>query len=45
MSDRELIKFLWTKLWTVLTKDDVPTEDELYQMKEELNARDIKTEF
>lgn len=45
MSDRELIRMLWNKLWAVLTRDIVPTEDELYSMKEELEARDIKVEF
>lgn len=41
MSDKELIEFLWNLLWSDLTDGDVPSEDDMYKLLEELTNRKI----
>ncbi len=42
MNDQELIEFLWKLLWNDLSDGDVPSDDQLYTLKEELTKRGIK---
>jgi hypothetical protein len=41
MSDKQLIEFLWKLLWADLSDGDMPSEDDLFTLKEELTKRGI----